>query len=96
MFEQPDTPPELTPRQIADAKLAERRIENAVYTRMHDHESIIDALSILITDNLMTQNCLADLIMGYGDMAVHVGNLRCDVREKIRAQAERDYERGQL
>ena len=95
MFEQLD-PPEPTPRQIEDADATERRIEDAVYKRMRDPEYVIDVLSILVTDNLMTQNCLADLIMGYGDMAVNVGVLRCDVRAEIRAQAERDYERGQL
>jgi hypothetical protein len=96
MFEQPDTPPEPTPRQIEDAEATERRIEDAVYTRMLDPDYVIDALSVLITDNLMSQNCLADLIMGYGDTAFHVGNLRCDVRAELRAQAERDYERRQL
>ena len=96
MFEQPDTPPEQTPRQIADAKMVERMIEDAVYTRMRDPDYVIDALSVLITDSPLTQNCLADLIMGYGDTAFHVGNLRCDVRAELRAQAERDYERGQL
>ena len=96
MFEQPDTPPEQTPRQIEDAKMIERRITDAVYTRMRDPEYVVDALSVLITDNPSTQVILASLVMGYGDMAVNVGNLRCDVREKIRAQVERDYERGQL
>ena len=96
MFEQLDTPPEQTPRQIEDAETVERRIEDAVYTRMRDPDYVIDALSVLISDNLMAQNSLADLVMGYGDMAVNVGNLRCDVRAEIRAQAERDYERGQL
>ena len=96
MFEQPDTPPELTPRQIEDAETVERRIEDAVYTRMRDPAYVIDALSVLITDNLMMQNSLAYIVMGYGDTAFHVGNLRCDVRAELRAQAERDYERGQL
>jgi len=94
MFEQPDTPPEQTPRQIADAKMIERRIEDAVYTRMRDPEYVIDALSVLITDNLMTQNTLANLVMGYGDMAVHVGNLRCDVGAHLMDQARKDAERG--
>ena len=96
MFEQPDTPPEPTPRQIEDAKMIERRIEDAVYTRMRDPEYVIDVLSILVTDNLMTQNCLADLIMGYGDMSIIVGNLRCDVRAHLLEQARRDAERGKL
>ena len=96
MFEQPDTPPEQTPRQIEGAEAVERRITDAVYTRMRDPEYVIDALSVLITDSPMTQRTLSDIIMGYGDTAVHVGNLRCDVGEKIRAQVERDYERGQL
>ena len=96
MFEQPDTPPEPTPRQIEDAEAAERRIEDAVYTRMRDPEYVIDALSVLITDSPSTQCALADLIIGYGDMAVNVGNLRCDVRAHLLEQARRDAERGQL
>jgi len=95
MFEQLD-PPEPTPRQIEDEKATERRIEDAVYTRMRDPDYVIDALSVLITDNLMSQNTLADLVMGYGDMAVHVGNLRCDVRAHLREQAKREAERGKL
>jgi hypothetical protein len=96
MFEQPDTPPEQTPRQIEDDEATERRIEDAVYTRMRDPEYVIDALAVLITDSASAQKTLADLVMGYGDMAVHVGNLRSDVSAEIRAQAERDYERGRL
>ena len=96
MFEEPDTPPEQTPRRIEDAKMIERRITDAVYTRMRDPDYVIDALSVLITDSPMTQEALADIIMGHGDMAVNVGNLRCDVAADIRAQAEWDYERGQL
>lgn len=96
MFEQPDTPPEPTPRQIEDAETVERRIEDAVYTRMRDPEYVIDALSVLITDSQMAQNTLADIVMGYGDMDVHVGNLRCDVRAHLREQATRDAERGKL
>ena len=96
MFEQPDTPPEPTPRQIEDEKVTERRIEDAVYMRMRDPEYVIDALSMLITDNLMSQKTLADLVMGYGVMAVHVGNLRCDVRAHLLDQARRDAERGAL
>ena len=96
MFEEPDTPPEQTPRQIEDDEATERRIEDAVYTRMRDPAYVIDALSVLITDSPMTQEALADIIMGHGDMAVNVGNLRCDVAADIRAQAEWDYERGQL
>ena len=96
MFEQPDTPPELTPRQIEGAEATERRIEDAVYMRMRDPEHVIDALSVLITDNLMAQNTLADLVMGYGVMAVHVGNLRCDVKAHLLEQARRDAERGKL
>ena len=96
MFEQPDTPPEPTPRQIEDAEAAERRIEDAVYTRMLDPAYRIDALSVLITDSQMAQGTLADLIIGYGDMAVNVGNLRCDVRAHLLEQARRDAERGVL
>ena len=96
MFEQPDTPPEQTPRQIEDAETVERRITDAVYTRMRDPDYVIDALSVLITDSPMTQRTLSNIIMSYGDMAINFSNLRCDVREKIRAQAERDYERGKL
>ena len=95
MFEQLDTP-EPTPRQIEDAEAVERRITDAVYTRMRDPEYVVDALSVLITDSSMTQRTLSDLVMGYGDMAVHRGNLYCDVEGQLRAQAERDYERGQL
>ncbi len=51
MFEQPDTPPEQTPRQIEDAETVARRIEDAVYTRMRDPAYVIDALSVLITDS---------------------------------------------
>ena len=96
MFEQPDTPPEPTPRQIEDGEATERRIEDAVYTRMRDPEYVIDALSVLITDSESAQKTLADLIMGYGDMAVHVGNLRCDVRAHLLDQTRRDAERGAL
>ena len=96
MFEQLDTPPEQTPRQIEDAETVERRIEDAVDTRMRDPEYVIDALSVLITDNLMAQNSLADLVMGYGDMAVHVGNLRCDVKAQLLDDARREAERGKL
>ena len=96
MFEQPDTPPEQTPRQIEDAKTVERRITDAVCSRMRDPDYVIDALSVLITDNLMSQNTLADIVMGYGDMAVHVGNLRCDVRAYLLEQARIDAERGKI
>jgi len=96
MFEQPDTPPEQTPRQIADAKMIERRIEDAVYTRMRDPEYVIGALAVLTTDSQSTQDTLVGIIMGYGDMAVHVGNLRCDVRAHLLEQARRDAERGAL
>ena len=95
MFEQLD-PPEPTPRQIEDAEATERRIEDAVYMRMHNFDYVIDALSVLITDSPSTQCALADLIMGYGDMAINFSNLRSDVSAEIRAQAERDYERGRL
>ena len=96
MFEQPDTPPEPTQRQIEDAKATERRIEDAVYMRMHNFDYVIDALSVLITDSPSTQCALADLIMGYGDMSIIVGNLRCDVRAHLTEQARRDAERGAL
>ena len=96
MFEQLDTPPEPTPRQIEDAEATERRIEDAVYTRMRDPEYVIDALSVLITDSPSTQKALSDIIMSYGDMAINFSNLRSDVSAEIRAQAERDYERGRL
>ena len=95
MFEQID-PPEPTPRQIEDAEATERRIEDAVYTRMLDPDYVIDALSVLITDSPMTQATLSNLVMGYGDMAINTRILRGDIRAEIRAQAERDYERGQL
>jgi hypothetical protein len=95
MFEQLD-PPEPTPRQIEDAETVDHMIDSVVYRRMRDPDYVIDALSVLITDNPSAQKALDDLIMGYGDMAVNVGVLRCDVRAEIRAQAERDYERGQL
>jgi hypothetical protein len=95
MFEQLDTP-EPAPRQIEDAETVDHMIDSVVYRRMRDPDYVIDALSVLITDNPSAQKALDDLIMGYGDMAVNVGVLRCDVRAEIRAQAERDYERGQL
>ena len=96
MFEQPDTPPEQTPRQIEDDEATERRIEDAVYMRMHNFDYVIDALSVLITDSPSTQCALADLIMGYGDMSIIVGNLRCDVKAHLLEQARRDAERGKL
>ena len=96
LLDQPDTPPEPTPRQIEDAEAAERRILDAVYTRMRDPEYVIDALSVLIADSASAQKTLADLVMGYGVMAVHVGNLRCDVRAHLLEQARRDAERGNL
>ena len=95
MFEQLD-PPEPTPRQIEDAEIVERRITDAVCSRMRDPDYVIDALSVLITDSPSTQKTLSDLIMSYGDMAINFSNLRCDVRAAIRSRAERDYERGQL
>ena len=95
MFEQLDTP-EPTPRQIEDAEVTERRIEDAVYMRMRDPEYIIDALSVLITDSQIAQWTLADLVMGYGDMDVNVGNLRCDVRAYLLDQARKDAERGKI
>jgi hypothetical protein len=95
MFEQID-PPEPTPRQIEDDETVERRITDAVCSRMRDPDYVIDALSVLITDNPLTQTALSDIVIGHGDMAVNVGNLRCDVAADIRAQAEWDYERGQL
>lgn len=96
MFEQPDTPPEQTPRQTEDAKTVERRITDAVCSRMRDPDYVIDALSVLITDSQMTRATLSNIVMGYGDMDVHRGNLYCDVKGQLRAQAERDYERGRL
>ena len=95
MFEQLDSP-EPTPRQIEDAEATERRIEDAVYTRMLDPDYVIDALSVLITDSPMTQATLSNLVMGYGDMAISVGNLRYDVKAHLREQARRDAERGKL
>lgn len=95
MYEELDSP-EPTPRQIEDDEATERRIEDAVYTRMRDPDYVIDALSVLITDNLMSQNTLADIVMGYGDLPIIVGNLRCDVRAHLLEQARRDTERGAL
>ena len=95
MFEQLD-PPEPTPRQIEDAETVDHMIDSVVYRRMRDPDYVIDALSVLITDNLMSQNTLADIVMGYGDMAVHVGNLRCDVRAYLLEQARIDAERGKI
>jgi hypothetical protein len=63
---------------------------------MRDPDYVIDALSVLITDSPMTQATLSNLVMGYGDMAINARILRGDIRAEIRAQAERDYERGQL
>ena len=95
MFDQLD-PPEPTPRQIEDAEATERRIEDAVYTRMRDPEYVIDALSVLITDSESAQKTLDDFVMGYGDVIVQRGNLRCDVRAHLREQARKDAERGKL
>jgi len=96
MFELPDTPPEPTPRQIADEKATERRIEDAVYTRMRDPEYVIDALAVLIADSESAQKTLADLVMCYGNMAVNVGCLRCDVGAYLLEQARKDAERGKI
>ena len=95
MFEQID-PPEPTPRQIEDDEATERRIEDAVSARMRDPAYRIDALSSLVTDNAMVQSTLDDLIMGYGDPAVHIGNLRCDLRAELLDWVRRDAERGKL
>lgn len=99
MFE-PLDPPELTPREQEDLASAmeyiERRIEDAVCTRMLDPEYRIDALSVLITDNESVQKTLDDFIMGYGDVIVQRGNLRCDVMAHLREQARRDAESGAL
>ena len=95
MFEQID-PPEPTPRQIEDAEATERRIEDAVYTRMRDQAYVIDALSVLIADSTSAQKTLADLVMGYGDRAVNIGNLRCDVGAYLQDQAKNDADRGKI
>ena len=74
----------------------ERRIEDTVYTRMLDPDYVIDALSVLITDSQIAQWTLADLVMGYGDMDVNVGNLRCDVRAYLLDWVRKDAERGKI
>lgn len=96
--EQPITPPELTEEEERARKQLQARkevwIEDTVADRMRDQDWIIDALVSQVSDNKDTQNRLADLIMGYGDRTVIIGNLKLDCIDWIRARAIKDADRG--
>ena len=100
LIEQPINEPELSQREKADIEDAQRwkdkRIEDAVYMRMLDPEYIIDAILICLGDYLHTQKHMADLLMGHGDESIHIANIRLDVKDFIRDQAEKEAERGVL
>ena len=98
--EQPINPPELSPAESAAMddflRFKEERISDAVYTRMRDPEYVIDAIQVCLTDNVMTQARMAELIMGHGDKTIHIANLKLDCMDWIRSQARKEAERGAL
>jgi hypothetical protein len=91
-------PPELTEaeersREQLQAK-KEAWIEDKVSDRMHDRDWIIDALVSQVSDNPDTQNRLADLIFGHGDISIIIANLKLDCMDWIRAATKEDADRG--
>ncbi len=100
LIEQPINEPELSQREKADIEDAQRwkdkRIEDAVYMRMRDPEYIIDAIQICLSDNVSTQNSMADLIMGHGDRGIHIANIKMDVMNWMTHQATQEAARGVL
>jgi hypothetical protein len=97
LIEQPVNEPELTQREKAAIEDAQRwtarKIEDAVYTRMRDPAYVIDALQICLSDNLTTQEHLAELIIGHGDRGVHIANIKMDVMNWITHQVTKEAER---
>ena len=98
--EQPDSPPELTLREkmdLEEAKRAkERHIEDVIYTRMRDRDTVLESILVCLRDSQLTQNTLVDLLLQEGDARINIGNLRCDVRAHITWQVQKDAERGIL
>lgn len=90
--------PELSQREKADLDMARRwkkaEIEDAIYMRMLDPEYVIDAMQICLKDNVHTQKHMADLIIGHGDRAIAVSNLKLDVLDWIAFKVRQDAERG--
>ena len=99
-IEQPINPPELSPAEQSAMddflRLRDRHIEEAVVDRMFDPEYVISAIQICLTDNVMTQERMADLIMGHGDKSIHIANLKLDCMDELRRQARKEAERGML
>jgi hypothetical protein len=90
-------PPELTEaeersREQFQAK-KESWIEAMVAESMRDQNWIIDALVSQVSDNKDTQNRLADLIMGHGDISIIIANLKLDCMDWIRAEIQKKAER---
>ena len=100
LIEQPVNEPELTQREKAAIeevqRWKEKKIEEAVAIRMLDPEYIIDAILICLGDYLHTQKHMEDLLMGHGDESIHIANIRLDVKDFIRDQAEKEADRGVL
>ena len=100
LIEQPVDEPELTQREKAAIeevqRWKEKKIEEAVAIRMLDPEYIIDAILICLGDYLHTQKHMEDLLMGHGDESIHIANIRLDVKDFIRDQAEKEADRGVL
>ena len=91
--EQPITPPELTEEEERARKQLQARkevwIEDTVADRMRDQDWIIDALVSQVSDNKDTQNRMADLIMGHGDISIIIANLKLDCMDWIRAELQK-------
>lgn len=100
LSEQPVSEPELSLREQAEIAAAKewkrRRIEDTVYSRMRDPEYVIDAIQIVLSDNELSQKRMADLIMGYGDRGILIGNLKLDVMDWITHQVTKEADRGVL
>jgi hypothetical protein len=95
--EQPINPPELTEEEERSRRQFQARkevwIEAMVAESMHDQNWIIDALVSQVSDNKDTQNRLADLIMGHGDISIIIANLKLDCMDWIRAELQKKADR---
>lgn len=98
--EQPINPPELTEEEERARKQLQARkevwIEAMVVDRMRDQDWIIDALVSQVSDNKDTQNRMAGLIMGHGDISTIIANLKLDCMDWIRAATNEDADRGMV
>jgi hypothetical protein len=91
-------PPELTEAEERSREQLQIRkevwIEAMVAESMRDRDWIIDALVSQLDNNLDTQNRMADLIFGHGDISIIIANLKLDCMDWIRAELQKRANRG--